>query len=43
MAFKFSVFKAEDIDLLTHEEKVALGHIAEAIEDTAEYVFGYQY
>lgn len=33
MAFKFSVFKSEDVDKLTHGEKVALGHIAESIED----------
>lgn len=33
MAFKFSVFKNEDVEQLTLGEKVALGHIAESIED----------
>ncbi|CAH1054087.1 hypothetical protein [Paenibacillus pseudetheri] len=33
MAFKFSIFKNDDVEQLTHEEKVALGHIAESIED----------
>ncbi|WP_163854603.1 hypothetical protein [Paenibacillus elgii] len=32
MTFKFSVFKNEDIEQLTHHEKVTLGHIAESIE-----------
>jgi len=32
MTYKFSVFKNEDIEQLTHHEKVALGHIAESIE-----------
>lgn len=33
MANKFVVFIGEDVEVLTHQEKVALGHIAESIED----------
>ncbi|MEK8133168.1 hypothetical protein WMW72_35425 [Paenibacillus filicis] len=31
MAYKFQVLKNDDIEKLTHHEKVALGHIVERI------------